>query len=207
MTVSTLQPWNVASDANALEFTIRRMLGQATFIELVIVEGVDTAAKTVQVKQLVKPVDAAGNPIEAQSVYSIPFFRLQMGNSAIIINPAVGDFGLMLVCDEDISNVKANKSAAMPAHEGRHARASGIYLGGIALMNGSPTEYLEFTGSGINLVAPKGLKIIGDTEIEGAVTTTSTITAKGEITGNGIALSSHVHSGVESGGSDTGKPA
>lgn len=200
MTVSNLKPWHSASDANSLSFVFRQLLKDATFIELVIVESVDTEDKSVQVKSLVTPVDAAGKTIDAQSVYSIPFFRLQMGGSAIILNPQVGDVGLMLVCDADTSNVKANKSAAVPSNGLRHTRSNGIYLGGIAMLNGDPTEYIEFTGSGINIVAPNGLNI------DGAVTASSTITAQGEVTGKGIALSSHVHGGVESGGSTTNKP-
>ncbi|EIC83977.1 phage P2 baseplate assembly protein gpV [Serratia sp. M24T3] len=197
---TTMMAHDSASEANSLAYVFKKLLRQATFIEIVIVESVDSDAKTCVVKPLVTPVNAANEEIDSQSVSGIPYFRLQMGSSAIIINPQAGDMGLMLVCDEDISNVLSGKAAATAATGQRHSRQFGVYLGGIGLLNGDPTEYIEFTGSGINIVAPNGLKI------DGTVTTTSTITAEGEVTGNGIALSSHVHGGVESGGSETDKP-
>lgn len=197
---TTMMAHDSASELNALAYAFRKLLSQSKFIELVTVESVDVGAQTCAVKPLLIAVSAAGVQIDSQPVYGIPFFRLQMSTSAIIMNPQAGDMGLMLICDENTSGVLSSKAAATAATGQMHSRQFGVYLGGIGLLNGDPTEYIEFTGSGINIVAPNGLKI------DGAVTTTSTITATGEITGNSVALSSHVHGGVESGGSNTQKP-
>lgn len=57
------------------------------------------------------------------------------------------------------------------------------------------TCYIEITPGGvINIKAPGGLNING------------TVIATGDVQGNGHSLSSHVHPGVQSGGSDTGTP-
>ena len=195
---SLLQPFDVSSEQNRLHYVISKMLSQANFIELVVIISVDSNAETVTIKPLSKSVDGSGTSREAEEVYDIPYFRLQMGTSAVIMDPSVGDIGLMLVCDENIHNIKESKVASVPANGHRHSRADGIYLGGIGLLNATPTEYIKFTGSGI--------KIVGDVDLTGKLTTSSTITAAGEITGNGIKLSTHVHSGVESGSSSTGEP-
>jgi hypothetical protein len=197
---TTMMAHNSSSDANALAFMFRKLMSESKFIELVTVEEVDAEAKTCKVKPLIIPVAASGVPIDVQPVSDIPYFRLQMGGSAIVINPKVGDMGLMLICDENTTGVLAGKSAATASTGQQHSRQFGIYLGGVALLNGEPTEYIEFTGSGINIVAPNGVNI------DGEVTTTGTITASGEVTGNGIKLSSHVHGGVQSGGFNTAKP-
>lgn len=194
------KPHDSESESNALSFAIRRMLQGNNHIELVSVQDLDADAKTVNVLPLVSDVRSDGSKINNIPVNGIPFWRLQMGSSAIIINPKVGDIGLMLVCDSDITNVKSSKVESLPGSGRMFNLKDGIYLGGVALLNGEPSEYIEFTGSGINIVAPNGVNI------DGAVTTTGTITASGEVTGNGIKLSSHVHGGVESGGSNTAKP-
>lgn len=52
----------------------------------------------------------------------------------------------------------------------------------------------------VNIAAPGGVTITGDVAVTGQ------ITASGEVTGNGKHLSSHVHSGVQTGGGNTGAP-
>lgn len=46
----------------------------------------------------------------------------------------------------------------------------------------------------------------GNLAVTGPMTTQGSITATGEVTGNGVELSTHTHSGVVSGGSNTGQP-
>ena len=48
--------------------------------------------------------------------------------------------------------------------------------------------------------------ITGALQVDGAVTTNSTIAASGNITGNGTSLHTHTHSGVQSGSGNTGAP-
>ena len=60
------------------------------------------------------------------------------------------------------------------------------------LRNAAGSVFLEITNSGIN--------------IKGNVNVTGTIVASGEITGNSIPLSGHIHPGVTTGGGDTGAP-
>jgi hypothetical protein len=60
------------------------------------------------------------------------------------------------------------------------------------LRNNAGTVYVEVTNTGINLM--------GNLHIQG------NIVASGEVTGNGIALSTHIHSGVQTGGGDSGPP-
>jgi len=52
----------------------------------------------------------------------------------------------------------------------------------------------------VNITGASGITVNGDVTIKG------NLTATGDVTAGGISLESHTHSGVESGGSSTGKP-
>lgn len=195
---TTMRAFDASSEANALSYAFKKLLKQNTFIEMVTIESVDSDKKTCIIKPLVIGRSASGEQIEPELVYNIPYFRLQMGTSAVIMDPKEGDIGLLLVCDENTAGVKSTNGPAVAPTGQRHSRQYGIYLGGVALLNSTPDEYIKFTGSGI--------EIVGDVSITGKLTTTSTIEAEGEVTGNGIKLSAHVHGGVERGGSNTYDP-
>ncbi|WP_422146126.1 hypothetical protein [Xenorhabdus bovienii] len=102
------------------------------------------------------------------------------------------------------------------------------------MLNSEPTQYVEFTDNQINIVSPNKInvnapqvEVTADSSytvnapiitLNGAVTQGGgshggdakfggSIDAKGEVTGNGIDLSSHVHGGVKSGGDSTSKPS
>lgn len=71
-------------------------------------------------------------------------------------------------------------------------------IGGDATIDVGGTTTLT-SGGDVNITAPT-VNITGD------VTVTGTVTAQGDVIGAGISLSGHIHSGVESGGSNTGGP-
>ncbi|MFS8371209.1 Gp138 family membrane-puncturing spike protein [Acetobacter indonesiensis] len=58
----------------------------------------------------------------------------------------------------------------------------------------------------VNITAPGGITLAGPVHCTGPVTADDTVTAKGDVAGKGISLSTHPHSGVQSGSSDTGPP-
>nr|WP_268747254.1 Gp138 family membrane-puncturing spike protein [Photorhabdus aegyptia] len=187
--------------------------------------------KTVDVKPMVHNMTGTGRKIENGIIYNVPVFRLQRGNSAVIMNPVVGDIGLIAICDRDISSVRATKAPTLPGSKRTHNYSDAIYLGGV--LNAEPQQYVEFVDNQVNIVSPNKINVVAPTTemtssnsitmnspsiiLNGAVIQGgggnggnaifgSTVTAKGEITRNGVKLSSHVHGGVESGGSKTNSP-
>jgi hypothetical protein len=42
----------------------------------------------------------------------VPYFRVQGGADAIIIDPKVGDLGIAVFCSRDITGVKRSKEAS-----------------------------------------------------------------------------------------------
>lgn len=201
-----------AGELNVLRFLITQALGRIASATLVEVKGVSPPpAQTVDIQILVNQVDGAGNATPHGIIYGIPYVRLQGGANAVIIDPVVGDIGLAVFASRDISSVKANKGQANPGSRRMFDYADGIYVGG--LLNGTPTQYVEFTPTGINVVSPTqvtvqapAIELDGAVHITGAVTGDDAATFVGEVTADGIPLSTHKHAGVTTGGGTSGTP-
>lgn len=181
------------NDPESLKFTFERLLSGAFFIELVKVQAVRGTAPNLVVDAipLVTRTDQSGAMIQNSIIFNIPVFRLQRGGSAIIMNPVVGDIGMIAICDRDTTLVRANRKESVPGSGRKHSKSDALYLGGF--LNSQPTEYVEFTGSGINIKSPgtvniNGLKILSDGRLQLV---------------DGSIVDAHTHGGVSPGGSNT----
>lgn len=226
----SFKPQDVNCEANINEFIFNTLMSRYSFVQLVIVNKVK-AGPLIDVMPLVSGFSADGSRIDNSPVFNVPVWRLQRGPSAVIMDPIEGDIGLMLCCDRDITKVRDEKKESLPASKRVHSKSDGIYLGGV--LNAEPSQYVKFSNYGIDIVSPLVVQVNGNTvvvnadekislnapiiEANGQLTQGSgsyagdamfggTITATGEITGSGIKLSTHNHSGVERGSSNTGSP-
>lgn len=203
---------------NTLMFLIQQVLGRVNVATLVQVQAVHTAGRTaaagtVDVIPLVDQVDGSGEAQPQGIVYGIPFFRLQGGAWAVIVDPKVGDVGFCVFADRDLSKVKAGGVAAPPGSERRFDMADGLYLGGWNNAAPAPTGYIVIDETSISLVHPDGIDattptftLNGDLQVNGDINGTGKGTFTGEVQGNGIHLSLHHHPGVQTGGGNTGGP-
>lgn len=181
------------SDAESQKYVFERLLSGAFFIELVQVQAVRGAAPNlvVDATPLVTRTDPSGAMIQNSPIFNIPVFRLQRGGSAIIMNPVIGDIGMIAICDRDTTIARANRKESPPGSRRKHSKSDALYLGGF--LNAQPTEYVEFTGSGINIkssgtVNINGLKIHADGKLELA---------------DGSIVDGHDHGGIEPGSGRT----
>lgn len=181
------------NEPESLKFTFERLLSGAFFIELVKVQAVRGTAPNLVVDAipLVTRTDQSGAMIHNSTIFNIPVFRLQRGTSAIIMNPVVDDIGMIAVCDRDTTLVRANRKESVPGSGRKHSKSDALYLGGF--LNSQPTEYVEFTSSGINIKSPgtvniNGLKILPDGRLQLV---------------DGSIVDAHTHGGVSPGGSNT----
>lgn len=148
----TQQPNSATDEYNASAFVIRSILNGRNFAALVKVVAVDSSAKTVDVQPLVNQLDGQGNAVPHGVVNDLPYVRIQGGENAVIIDPKVGDIGLCVFCDRDISSVQATRGAANPGSARRSDMADGVYIGG--LLNGVPLQYVMFADDGITIHSP-----------------------------------------------------
>ena len=159
----------------------------------------------VDVQPLVNMTDYRGNAIPHTTVFHLPYFRLQGGSNAIIIDPQVGDIGICMIAERDISKVKSTKAQANPGSKRHFSMSDGLYVGGV--LNGVPTQYVQFQAGSVTVHSPSVVNIEAPTiNLKGSVNATSTIVAVGDITGAGTSLHSHTHSGVKSGTDNSGAP-
>lgn len=179
------------------------MLGEVMAITQ---EASSTAAVGfLSVRPMVFMVDGSNNNYARATINNVPFFRLQAGGNAVILNPKVGDIGLIAYCERDISMVKRNKKQAAPNSRRQFNINDAVYLGG--MLNGAPTQYVQFTDNKIIVRATN--EIILDAP---QVTATGKFTASGiiesltDVIAKAISLFSHKHGGVQTGGSNTGEP-
>lgn len=205
----TWQRGDSASPINAVSALIRKLIGQTGTVTLVQVQAVRPSALganigTVDVQQLVHQVNGAGQVTPHGTTFGLPYLRLQGGANAVVIDPVVGDIGIAVIASRDISKVKATRAAAAPDSFRQFDHADGIYVGGI--LNGAPTQYVAFTGTGIAIVSPTQVTITAPiVTMSGVLQVTGDVFA-GFGAGDQVELQGHTHSGVQSGGSTTGPP-
>lgn len=216
-------PADANSDYNVIAFMVRQMMSRlATMMPVQVVAvhggaGALAAAGTVDVQPLVTMLDGNGHAMNHGVLAQCSYFRLQGGANAIILDPVVGDIGFAVFAMRDISSVTAVKGIANPGSGRQYDMADGIYVGGV--LNGVPTQYIAFTAEGIEITAAT-ITLNGAIVFNGTVSNTSgtlnlgnnNITTTGAISGGAIASnghnvgSTHIHSGVTTGGGDTGPP-
>ena len=197
--------------AAEFEAIVRSLMGKNHTLMLgevmaVTQEASSTAAVGyLSVRPMVFMVDGSNNNYARATINNVPFFRLQAGGNAVILNPKVGDIGLIAYCERDISMVKRNKKQAAPNSRRQFNINDAVYLGG--MLNGAPTQYIHFTDN--KIIVKAATEIVLDAP---QVTATGKFTASGiieslsDVVAKAISLFSHKHGGVQSGGSDTGNP-
>ncbi|WP_315861895.1 phage baseplate protein [Yersinia ruckeri] len=154
------QASNQSNDADAFASSFGKMLTSSYFINIVKITAVRGQAPNLVVDAIPLVADVRssdGGIINGSQIYNIPVWRLQRGGSAIIMDPVVGDIGLIAVCDNDISIVRANRKESVPGSGRKHSRSDAIYLGG--LLNSQPTQFIEFADGAINITSPNPVNI------------------------------------------------
>lgn len=199
-----------SSEANALNFVVRQILGGvwvATPVQVMAVTpgGVGSTA-TVDILPLVNQLDGANNATPHGTIYGVPVMRIQGGANALIIDPEVNDIGVAIFCHSDISSVVATKAQANPGSRRKFDPSDAIYLGSI--LGAVPaTRYILAAAGGISIVAPDQVTIAAPTiNLNGAVVGNSTAVFTGDVTGAGTSLHTHVQTDVTIGTGNSGPP-
>lgn len=198
-----------AEEFNSQSFLVNQILSGKWTITLAVVKSVSGGGvgkpAIVSVQPMVNQVDGDNNPTPHGVINNVPVFRLQGGAGAFILDPLAGDIGLIACASRDISAVKNNAAPSNPGSQRTFDPADALYLGGF--LNAAPTQYVQITADGINIVFPGGISIkISSSGITLAVGGTSIVIADGQITIGGIVWGTHLHSGVAPGTGESGPP-
>jgi len=158
-----------SSDIGRLKFVIDTALsGMRTAMPVQVVSvsnnGGVSPIGTVSLKPLVQGKDGGGNAIPHGVIYNCPYMRIQGGSNAIIIDPQVGDIGLGIVCDRDISAVQSSNAEAPPGSSRKNDMSDMVYL--MTIISATvPVQYVEFNPQGITVTTPNKV-IINAAEID-----------------------------------------
>ncbi|QTD91573.1 oxidoreductase [Burkholderia anthina] len=150
-------PNSGTSPFNEQSFLVWQILRTIAGARLVQVQAVTNSGGVspvgfVDVLPLVNQLDGSDNAMPHGVIHNLPYFRLQGGANAVIIDPQIGDIGVAIIEDRDISSVKANRGPANPGSKRIFDMADGMYIGGF--LNGTPNQYMQFSTAGISIVSP-----------------------------------------------------
>jgi len=184
----------------------------------------------VDVQPMTLETDTNKVVLEQAPIFNVPYMRLQGGASAVKLDPAVGDIGLAMFAERDITNIKQTAAAAAPATDRTFSTADALYIGGV--LNPDPTQYVEFLpgAGGINIVSPATISVqtpgnvhftaaqvvfdadvifnknVSSTKTGAGVNTFAAPIAAPDAIINGVTQSTHQHGGVTTGSGNTTGP-
>jgi len=198
-----------ASEFNAISFLVEQAIkGLVNTAIPVRVDsctkpGVGGAAGYVSATPLVMQRGADGKSLAPVSLPQLPFFRLQCGTAAVVLDPQPGDVGLAVFSQQDASNIEAGKTDPVQAGSFRAFDMSdGFYFGGFYGQTPTTFVHLDPEKGEVTLKAPTKITIEApQIELKGPVTmggagSSDTITLDGSIVTNGnISTSGEVHAG------------
>ena len=207
---------DAANPYNQIDRHIRALLALipgSTLVQVVAVTntpGQVAPIGKVDVLPIINQVNGAGTPTPHGIVNGLPYARIQGGANAIIVDPQVNDIGIAVFASRDTSSAKANFSEGAtgnaqvnPGSARQNSYSDGVYL--FTVLAKTPTQWIAITSTGFDIADINGNTMTsGPTGwlINGAL-----INLAGDvITKAGHDLDTHVHSGVQTGGSDTGPP-
>ena len=198
-----------ASEYNAISFLVEQMIkGMVNTAIPVRVDsctkpGVGGAAGYVSATPLVQQRGADGKSLQPVSLPQLPYYRVQAGTAAVVLDPQPGDIGLAVFSQQDASNVKAGTSEPVQAGSFRAFDMSDGFF--VATHYGqTPTTFvhLDPEKGEVTIKAPTKITIDApQIELKGAVTmggagSSDTITLDGSIVTNGnISTSGEVRAG------------
>lgn len=153
-------PTSAQGDWNQLRFIIRQQMSKLNTSLPVKVTAVSASGIApvgfVTIKILVDQISGDDKAIPHGEIANVPYMRIQGGTNAVIIDPEVGDIGMASFCSRDISAVKNSRQSAPPGSRRLYSFSDCMYVGGF--LNGTPTQYIQFTEGGILIHSPTAIK-------------------------------------------------
>ena len=210
-------PTSDVGDWNRLRFAMQQqMLGLNTSLPVRVMSvqaGGLGPVGFVSILILVDQVTGDDMTVPHGEIPNVPYVRLQGGANAVIIDPQVGDIGLACFASRDITSVKNARQVAPPGSRRAHDFSDAMYIGG--MLNGTPTQYIQFSGGGILVHSPTAITLeaptvtvnasasavvtastVAITASSSLTLTAPTISLVGALTNNGTNMgSTHTHSG------------
>lgn len=138
-----------------MEAIILKMMGRNYTATIVRVDEVQAGGAGpvgfLTATDLLQQMNGNNEGIPNAPMVNMPYFRLQGGANAIVIDPKPGDIGIAIFARRDISEAKRSKTQGPPPSLRQFDQSDGLYIGG--LLNGAPSQFIHFLESGIHIQA------------------------------------------------------
>ncbi|MFT9220631.1 baseplate assembly protein [Gluconobacter oxydans] len=184
------------TNSSAIDATVRRNLsdlGTNVLVQVSAVHAGNGIVGTVDVTPMVHQQTSDGTAVPHGTIYGVPYLRIQGGACAIIIS------------GRDQSNVVATRAPALPGSFRQHSMADCVYVGGF--LNDAPAHYVQITTDGVRIVTTGKVTVqASEMDVNCPLNVNGPIKATGDVQAGSVSLESHVHGGIQSGGSKTGAP-
>lgn len=169
-------------EGRAQQFIIERLIrgvNVCQIVEVLAVTPVNDRVGFVTVQPVIQETDTSGVVLPQVPIYNVPFMRYQSGSSAVIMDPTVGDRGLALFSQEDITSFKKTLQDGPAATDRAHSTADALYIGGV--LNSAPTQYVKFrpSAAGIDIVSPGDVNLTAGGAVRIQSGTTTRVVAPG----------------------------
>lgn len=189
-----------------------------------IVVSYDRNTNRAVIQPAIMGVDSQGGKVGKETLINIPVFSMSGGGIVLSFPVKEGDKGWLIANDRDISIFKQNLEISAPNTYRKHVFNDAFFLpdkindlnitpeddGAFVIQSENGTKITLkndlITLNSENVVINGNTSINGNTVINGSLNVSETITSSGEITGNSIPLSTHIHGNVQSGQNKTGAP-
>lgn len=223
-----------ASDlAGLLRFSIRKYLQQTDDMLPAQIVSYDRASNRAKVQPLIAFVTTKNEQVQRAAVGSVPVLTLGGGGFVLSFPLKPGDLGWIKANDRDLTTFMQLLGPTAPASQRQKTfedamfipdvMMKGVTIAGedddaVVLQSLDGSVRIALLSDTIKMTAPNIILDTPITTITGALvagtdstssrtaTFNGTITTTGDVIANGISLDSHVHSGVQPGGGDTGGP-
>ena len=215
-TSTTLTKEIFNSEGNTLNYAINQSLLDINTVQICKVISYNSGNRTCVVQSILNNINAKGFPLTPAIQYTVPIMDIAGNNCGIQIEYATGDLVMVGYSQRDITTIKLwfTQTPSSPITKSLNPNSyrkfnisDGIIIGRIS--STAPTTVIKITSSGIDLEAgstPITLNTSGNVNINGnnITLTGSNINLNGTVKINGTNFATHAHSGVQSGGSNTG---
>lgn len=230
-----LYPNGPDGDYNDLVFKMQSVLMKANTCQPVVVTAVRGGGLGpvgfIDCRIAVQQLTGNGQTVDNAILSNVPYHRYQGGKNAVIIDPEIGDMGLVCFAQRDISGVKNVRGISPPGSRRFMSISDGVYVA--AMLNATPIQYIWFNDDGILVFSPKKITLeASDVEINASSSTSinspvitmngqfaqgggsyggdaaiaGTITAGADVKAGNISLANHLTSNVQPGSGTSGKP-
>lgn len=181
---------------------------------------IDRAAGRVSVQPMIQMGDTGGNKITRAIVPNIPIMTMGAGGIFASFPVQVGDLGFVFAADRDTSLFYQSQGGMdwpnterihqfgdggfLPLKLFNFSIAGGVLSDGFSLQTDDGSTFVTLKAGEVQITSAM-VKIVGDIEHTGNMTRTGDTTTTGAVTNNGKNVgSTHKHSGVTPGSSNTG---